>query len=153
MDSVRYKTYDGETLLTNTELSHITLRGLFKLLTDKLTVDGDEYNADGSVTRKYELRAYQSGDESLANAITDGTNTIVKLATPTTEQTTPFTETEIVGSTEEFIDYEVAQGNRDVAIPVGTETDYYQEMKLPSLPTTSGNHNLIYNIATGFGWS
>ena len=80
-------------------------------------------------------------------------NIIYPLATPTTEQTTPFTETEIVGSTEEFIDYEVAQGNRDVAIPVGTDTDYYQEMKLPPLPTTSGNHNLIYNVATGFGWS
>ena len=85
---------------TTYPISPITLRGLFKLSTDKLTVDGDEYNADGSVTRKYEQRAYQSGDESLTDAITDGTNTIVKLATPTTEQTTPFTETEIVGSTE-----------------------------------------------------
>jgi len=148
-----HKTYEGATVLTNTELSPITLRGKLGLDNGELTVDGDIYNSDGSVTRNYEERAYQSGDESLTDAITDGTNTIVKLATPTTEQTTPFTETEIVGSTEEFIDYEVAQNTRDVAIPVGTDTDYYQEMKLPSLPTTSGNHNLIYNPSTGFGWS
>lgn len=210
-----HKTYDGETLLTNTELSPITLRGLLKLSTDKLTVDGDEYNADGSVTRKYgivELGSLEwtmstldrwnttglrnlikkpsglsekadivaeqyktvssndlSGDTTLIGIecniygdvkVRNGSTTekphgkiAYKLAIPTTEQTTPFTETEIVGSTEEFIDYEVAQGNRDVAIPVGTDTDYYQEMKLPPLPTTSGNHNLIYNIATGFGWS
>ena len=216
-----HKTYDGETLLTNTELSPITLRGLFKLSTNKLTVDGDEYNADGSVTRKYGIVdlgsldwnydssaprfmvGYSSAKPVSANSVIGnlicekyttislndvyGENTnkaiaistgsyisivdkdytnpqtfktamsgvylIYELATPTTEQTTPFTETEIVGSTEEFIDYEVAQDNRDVAIPVGTETDYYQEMKLPSLPTTSGNHNLIYNVATGFGWS
>lgn len=215
-----HKTYDGETLLTNTELSPITLRGLFKLSTDKLTVDGDEYNADGSVTRKYGVvnlgdlwwtydttyqRFYASvselkvasartlqlvcanyisvfNSESMANVpdksiyqgstninvhdsayvgqtaeqfktAMNGVYVIYPLAIPTTEQTTPFTETEIVGSTEKFIDYEVAQGNRDVAIPVGTETDFYQEMKLPSLPTTSGNHNLIYNPSTGFGWS
>ena len=219
-----HKTYDGETLLTNTELSPITLRGLFKLSTNKLTVDGDEYNADGTVTRKYgesdlgndlEWSFYNqssyptfyradipdkadgkvemlltanytytttwatardnSGYYFLDNAegrtkriyINDsnyatvqaftnalkGQKVIYPLATPTTEQTTPFTETEIVGSTEEFIDYEVAQSNRDVAIPVGTETDYYQEMKLPSLPTTSGNHNLQYNPASGFSWS
>ena len=61
---------------------------------------------------------------------------IATLITPTTEQTTPFTETEIVGSTEEFIDYEVAQDNRDVAIPVGTETDYYQSYNIPSMPFT-----------------
>lgn len=215
-----HKTYDGETLLTNTELSPLTLRGIFNLSTDKLTVDGDEYNADGSVTRKYGIvdlgdlrwtydttyqRFYASvsglkvasartlqlvcanyisvfNSESMSNVpdksiyqgstninvhdsayagqtaeqfktAMNGVYVIYPLATPTTEQTTPYTETEIVGSTEEFIDYEVAQGNRDVAIPVGTDTDYYQEMKLPSLPTTSGNHNLIYNIATGFGWS
>lgn len=222
-----HKTYDGETLLTTTELSPITLRGLFGLSNGKLTVDGDEYNADGSVTRKYgivdlgslewnmnngstrnftstnalpnaklptdqtekpnaicekyEVIAYQEAQQDTKNLaiifassyargqiwITNhdynsaeafktamsGVYLIYELATHTTEQTTPFTETEIVGSTEEFIDYEVAQNNRDVAIPVGTDTDYYQEMKLPSLPTTSGNHNLIYNPSTGFGWS
>ena len=37
-------------VVTTYPISPITLRGLFKLSTDKLTVDGDEYNADGSVT-------------------------------------------------------------------------------------------------------
>ena len=199
---------------TTYPISPITLRGLFKLSTDKLTVDGDEYNADGSVTRNKKYVKVKLSEASSSATLTDcktysfqnkfenneiynksngsgkslcsllnyqysqsdtphfyfnETNIVVyipkdtpttteieflaTLVTPTTEQTTPFTETEIVGSTEEFIDYEVAQSNRDVAIPVGTDTDYYQEMKLPSLPTTSGNHNLIYNVATGFGWS
>ena len=200
-----HKTYDGETLLTNTELSPITLRGLFKLSTDKLTVDGDEYNADGSVNRKFGvvdlgsldwnydssaprfMVGYSSAKPVSANSVIGnllcekyttislndvyGENTnkaiaistgsyisivdkdytnpqifktamsgvylIYELATPTTEQTTPFTETEIVGSTEEFIDYEVAQSNRDVAIPVGTETDYYQSYDVPPIPFTS----------------
>ena len=96
--------------------------------------NGDEYNADGSVTRKYEQRAYQSGDESLANAITDGTNTIVKLATPTTEQTTPFTETQITGSTEEFITTSI--------VSVGNESEYFQECELPAFPETNGNYKL-----------
>ena len=196
---------------TTYPISPITLRGLFKLSTDKLTVDGDEYNADGSVTRKNSLfsvllseagrtdaegetytiyrfnisnvdidnRTLSICDNAIYNggggefihfsinssgnyvylyapntmATSTRFNIIYPLATPTTEQTTPFTETEIVGSTEEFIDYEVAQSNRDVAIPVGTDTDYYQEMKLPPLPTTSGNHSLQYNPASGFSWS
>ena len=210
---------------TTYPISPITLRGAFKLSTDKLTVDGDEYNADGTVTRKYGTETYDGSSDEGWNVEQSGTtyrfkhtiegaysengqrtpvicdkaiyissgnavggafiygannsailyliidqsittveafrtylasnplSVIFEKATPTTEQTTPFTETEIVGSTEEFIDYEVAQSNRDVAIPVGTDTDYYQEMKLPPLPTTSGNHNLIYNPSTGFGWT
>lgn len=200
-----HKTYDGETLLTNTELSPITLRGLLGLSDGKLTVNGDEYNADGSVTRKYgvvdlgtlgwnlhtsgtfyaslgtkkrgslnlicdlytslnvsfSFNNYDSYPDKVIGSNTDsasgiyvfvkntaytdtqtftnamrGVYLIYELAEPTTEQTTPFTETEIVGSTEEFIDYEVAQSNRDVAIPVGTETEYYVSYNIPSMPFT-----------------
>ena len=48
-----HKTYDGETLLTNTELSPITIRGLLGLSDGKLTVNGDKYNADGSIISNY----------------------------------------------------------------------------------------------------
>lgn len=50
-----HKTYDANnTLLGNYALdSSLTLRGLFQLDTNKLTTDGDSYEADGTVTRKY----------------------------------------------------------------------------------------------------
>jgi len=107
--------------------SPIILRGKPYLDNGELKYDGDEYNADGSVTRNYEERAYQSGDENLSNAITDKTNTVIKLVTSTTETANAFTKTQVGGSAEEFMDYEVAQSNRDVAIPVEHETDYYGE--------------------------
>lgn len=99
------------------------LRGLFKLSNGKLYCEGDAYKPDGTVPRNFEYRAYQSGDESLADAITDGTHTVVKLTTPTTESATPYTSPIDVeaGGTEEFID------NRTVPMPVGNETYYASE--------------------------
>ena len=96
------------------------LRGLYKLSGSKLYTDGDIYSADGTVTRKYGYRDYQSGDESLANAITDGTHTIYKLSAPTTETAPPFTSPQMVyrQGTEEFID------TRDVPMPVGGNRKY-----------------------------
>ena len=103
-------------------LSNIELRGIPKLVNNKITYDGDIYKANGSVTRLYGVRSYQNGDESLTDAITDGTNTVYKLSSPTTESTTPYTETQICDAdgTEEFID------DRDVQIPVGHKTKYMQ---------------------------
>ena len=96
------------------------LRGLYKLNGNKLYTDGDIYSADGTVTRKYEYRDYQSGDESLANAITDGTHTIYKLSAPTTETASPFASPQMVyrRGTEEYLD------TRDVPIPVGGNRKY-----------------------------
>lgn len=96
------------------------LRGLYKLNGNKLYTDGDIYSADGQITRKYGYRGYQSGDESLANAITDGTHTIYKLSAPTTETAQPFTSPQMVyrNGTEEYLD------TRDVPIPVGGNRKY-----------------------------
>ena len=84
-----------------------------------------------------------------------GKKLIYKKATPTTATLTPYTSLQNIesGGTEEFIDYQVSQGNRDVSIPVGGERQYYQGMEIPNLPTASGNHNLQFNPATGFSWS
>lgn len=102
------------------------LRGLFKLSNGKLYCEGDTYPPSGSVERNFEYRAYQSGDESLADAITDGTHTVAKRATPTTESATPYTSPIDVetGGTEEFVD------NRTVPIPVGNETYYASEYEI-----------------------
>ena len=82
------------------------LRGLLKVGTDGLYADGDIDDGSGSTQVRYELRAYQSGDESLPDAITDGTNTVVKLATPTTAVSTAWSNPIIAkeGGTEEFTD-------------------------------------------------
>ena len=106
--------------------SDLELRGLPKLdANNKLYYDGDTYASNGTVTRKYEYRAYASGDGSLADAITDGTHTVVKLGTPTTEQADPYHPTQNVSDwgTEEYAD------SRTVPIPVGHDTLYQQNLK------------------------
>lgn len=56
-----------------------------------------------------------------------GANAILyELATPTTATLTPYEKLQPIeqGGTEEFIDYGVQSGTRDVAIPAGNETAY-----------------------------
>ena len=95
------------------------LRGIFKKDADgNIYADGDIYEADGTITRRYESRAYQAGDESLPDAITDGTTTVVKLATPTTETSTAYDNPQTVGAYEEFTDV------RTIKMPCGHDTIY-----------------------------
>ena len=95
------------------------MRGLFKKDADgNIYADGDIYEADGTITRRYESRAYQAGDESLPDAITDGTTTVVKLATPTTETSTAYDNPQTVGAYEEFTDV------RTIKMPCGHDTIY-----------------------------
>ena len=128
--------------------SSLTLRGILKLdANNNLYADGDRYLPDGTVERRFAERAYQSGDESLADAITDGTTTVYKLTTPTTETADPYTQTQIVDDfgTEEFVDAAVEAGERDVAIPVGNETVYKQNLRAklemaPDSPDGDGDY-------------
>lgn len=135
--------------------SDLELRGIPKLdSSNNLDYDGDVYEPSGSVTRGFGIRAYQSGDESLADAITDGTNTVYKLSTPTTETADPFTAIQTVDpyGTEQYIDYGVSQGTRDIAVPVGHQTKYIQrvpiegktQMKTYVSPTNSVEDATIY---------
>ncbi|MBR4954326.1 MAG: hypothetical protein IKY46_00260, partial [Clostridia bacterium] len=96
------------------------LRGLLKVGTDGLYADGDIDDGSGSTAVRYEQRAYQSGDESLPDAITDGTNTVVKLATPTTASSTSWTNpiAASAGGTEEFTD------TRTIKMFTGHDTIY-----------------------------
>ena len=102
-------------------LDDIELRGILKLDgSNKLYYDGDTYSSSGEVYRRFEYRAYASGDESLPDTITDGTYTVTKLVTPTTETADPFTNPMIVdgNGTEQFVD------GRTVEMPVGHDTFY-----------------------------
>ena len=98
------------------------LRGLLKVVDGKLVAYGDVKGSDGIIYRNFEERAYASGDESLPNAITDGTNTVVKLTTPTTASGTPFTNPMLCGSTEEFTD------TRTIKMPCGHDTIYGNDL-------------------------
>ena len=107
------------------------LRGILKLdSNNKLYFDGDVYEYTGKVTRNTILRAYQSGDESLANAITDGTNTVVYSANASTEQAEPYQHLQQCdpNGTEEYVSTGI--------VPVGHETRYPENLraKIEGLP-------------------
>ena len=127
-----HKTYDAdENIIGNYSLdSSLTLRGIPKLVDGKLSFDGDIYKPDGTVERRYGTRAYESGDESLSNAITDGTNTVYKLTTPTAEQAQSFQSPQILDpyGTEEYVTTSI--------VPVGHETKYPENLraKIEGLP-------------------
>ena len=116
--------------------SSLTLRGIPKLTSDgDLIYDGDIYKPDGTVERRYGTRTYESGDESLSNAITDGTNTVYKLTTPTTEQAQSFQSPQILDpyGTEEYVTTSL--------VPVGHETKYPENLraKIEGLPWNFAN--------------
>lgn len=135
--------------------SDLTLRGILKMDSDhNVYADGDEYKSDGTVTRKFGSRAYQSGDESLTDAITDGTTTVYKLTTPTTETADPFTSPQncAVGGTEEYVYAEGGSG-----VPVGHNSRYQKNMRselervsvaVPDAPSSNGTYTLKATVAS-----
>lgn len=71
-------------------------------------------------------------DDSYTDAATfktamNGVYLVYELATPTTETADPYTNPQIVDAdgTEEFVDYAYSQSTRDVAVPIGHDSLYY----------------------------
>lgn len=116
------KTYNADNVeIGNYPLDdNLELRGIPKLdSNNELYYDGDTYASDGTVTRKYGIRAYTEGDATDGSTmITDGTNTVYALTTSTTESADAYTESQRVGTTEEFVDA------RTVEMPVGNVSEY-----------------------------
>lgn len=125
-----YEAYSEHTYALDSDLE---LRGIPKLdSSNNLYYDGDEYASDGTVTRRYASRAFTSGDATDGSTmITDGTTTVYKLTTPTTESADPYTNPQIVDDwgTEEYVDYGYYTGTRDVSIPVGHDTLYAANLR------------------------
>lgn len=141
VQATAHKTYDADgNVIGNYALdSSLVLRGVPKLVDGKLAYDGDIYLPSGEVQRRYGLRAYQSGDESLADAITDGANTVYKLTTPTTETADGYEQYQICdpSGTEEFVTTGI--------VPVGHETRYPHDLKkkietAPDSPSADGTY-------------
>lgn len=229
-----HKAYDSNA----SEVSSITLdsskefRGLYQSVNGELRANGDVYEADGTVTRKYgivdlgslnwdsvsnqrfasaEIRTnvkiptntstafngvcaifntasnndvynhtndriiavngsgdvviyysqYESYTAAQVKTALNGIYLVYELATPTTETATPYTNPQLVDAdgTEEFVDYKVSQGTRDVAIPVGHESSFYDytdgSITIPDLPFADGTYALSVTMNNGtptFSW-
>ena len=127
----QYEPYESHSYPLDSE---VVLRGIPKLdSNNNLYFDGDTYESDGTVRRSYTERAYQSGDESLADAITDGTTTVVKLSTPTTETAQPYHNPQIVGDTEEWVTTGL--------VPVGHSTKYHTHWYVTNLDLATSSTN------------
>lgn len=204
--------------------STLTLRGIPKLdASNNLYYDGDTYEADGTVTRRYGIVDLGTlgwfkqtnatyGDYFQANGVTpqaltasnaicgrytnvgggyniintsidkafgisNGTSSftlrirdsaysdkytftaamsgvclVYELETPTTETADAFQSPQIVNDfgTEQYVDAAVAAGTRDVAIPVGHDTRYTQNLRdklrrLPNMPDSEGLYLVRYD--------
>ena len=125
--------------------SDLTLRGIPKLDSgNNLYYDGDVYASDGTVTRYWGERAYQSGDASNGSTmITDGTKTVYKLSTSTTETADPYQNPQLVDKdgTEEYVTTGI--------VPVGHDTDYYLDAdSVLTPPSTAGTYSLKVTVAS-----
>lgn len=222
-----YVPYDSSSITLDNSKE---FRGLYELVNGELRANGDVYEADGTVTRKYgivdlgsltwtkttynnvvfrsqqlsnifnpsvsqlcncispkylagtandmintanydkrisvynsEIRITDSNytSESDFKTAMNGVYLVYELATQTTETATPYTNPQIVDAdgTEEFVDYKVSQGTRDVAIPVGHESDFYDytdgAITIPDLPFADGTYALSVTMNNGtptFSW-
>ena len=92
-----------------------------------------------------------SDAQALKTAL-NGVYLVYELATPTTESATPYTNPQLVGSTEEFVDAGTSASTptRDVDIPVGQDSKYHTDLKakleelakIPDVPSTNGTYTL-----------
>ena len=219
-DSAKNGIYEPYTKHTYPLDSSLTLRGIPKLdSNNKLYFDGDVYQADGTVTRRYGIvdisdsssyssitvgtsgagvkycdisllsakqsvinkacvmssyydfiqtngtvvnGVYKNYGNSITiydNAFTDkntavsilqgkGFKVVYELATPTTEQSDPYTSVQICaeGGTEEYVTTGI--------VPVGHNTKYPANLRerldsIPDLPTTAGTYRLSVTIVSG----
>ena len=101
-------------------------------------------------------------DENAFRAAMSGVYLVYELATPTTESATPYPSLQHCsgGGTEEYVDYLVAQGTRDVSIPAGHNSKYYPDLTqrisdIPEPPSGDGTYTLQCTVSSGvrtFAW-
>lgn len=107
--------------------------------------------ASNSVTGAW-IKAKNTSYSDVASfkASLSGVYMLFELATPTTETAEPFQSPMVVDplGTEEFVDYGVSEGTRDVAIPVGHTSEYPPDLrgKLQHLPGLSSSGDGRYVV-------
>lgn len=118
-----------------------------------LLLDGGSNN----VTQIQVKDSTYSTKEAFKTAMQDqNVHLVVEVATPTTETTDPYTEVQVCSpyGTEEYVDRAVAAGTRDVAVPVGHETEYAKDIVgaiegIPFPPSSNGTYSLKVTVASG----
>lgn len=99
---------------------------------------------------------YDSSDATAFKTAMSGQYLVFEKETPSTETADPFTAIQDVSpyGTEEYIDYGVEQGTRDIAVPVGHQSVYadivpiygWDEIKVYVSPTQDEQDATIYTI-------
>ena len=135
----------------------ITTRNWYDSAKEGIAICGAGYGTAGNVGIVDSSFIGKTAEE--VKALLSGVYLVYPLATPTTETADPYTAVQICDSdgTEEFVDALVASGDRDVAIPAGTETVYYEDMAgklaelppIPSAPSANGTYTLQAVVSSG----
>ncbi len=119
-------------------------------------VNGITLGNVGEYDNRILIRASNIADLTAFNQAVNGVYLIYELATPTSDSANPYSDPQLVGSTEEFVDV------RDVQVPVGGERKYYTDLKakleelakIPDVPSTNGTYTLkATRSATGVVYS
>ncbi len=103
------------------------------------------------ITNVGQIRVKDTGNASLTETqfrtLMSGVYLVYELATPTTESSDKYTQTQIVDDfgTEEFVDAAVEANERDVAVPVGNKTVYKPNLRaklemMPDSPDGAGDY-------------
>lgn len=118
--------------------------------------DEDKVCRFGNSSTNINIRDTSYSDTATFKTAMNGVYLVYELATPTTEQGTPFVDPSIVypNGTEEYID------TRTVPVPVGNETEYSEDLKggletILDTPPANGTYVLKATVSGGvatLGW-
>ena len=133
----------GAKIITESALQNIICSKYVTVVTGRRA----EMTISCSVANKVDIidSTYADSTAEQFKAAMSGINLVYELATQTTETAEQYQETQVVNDfgTEEYVDYAVEQGLRDVAIPVGSITEYLPNLRdklqnAPNNPPGSG---------------
>ena len=137
------KTFRTTSLIANTAYTNMLTNGI-TVSTSSGSTESDEITCRGTAYSSTIFYIF-APESKIANLTafkawlaTNPIEIVYPIDTPTTETAEPYAEFQTVSNlgTEEYIDAGVAAGTRDVEIPVGNITEYYQNLraKLESAP-------------------
>ena len=116
-----------------------------------VSANGNAIYMNGGSRSIYVADSAYTDATAFTNSLAD-VDFVYELATPTEETADAFTSPQIVSpyGTEEYVDAGVEAGTRDVAVPVGHETEYPQPVAmLPDAPSSNGNYKLRCTVSGG----
>lgn len=120
-----------------------------------VSANGNAIYMNGGSRSIYVADSAYTDATAFTNSLAD-VDFVYELATPTEETADPYNEVQVCSpyGTEEFVDAGVAAGTRDVAIPVGHNTEYMKNIVgaiegIPLPPSANGTYTLKVTVASG----